>query len=70
LTHYRQGGDRAEFYRGIFRHNIRRSDKFRTGGRANILWLDGHVESLEETTGDDVSEEWYTGGIEQTWGWG
>jgi len=70
LTHYRQGGDRAEFYRGIFRHNIRKSDAFRTGGRANILWLDGHVESLEETTGDDVPEDWYTGGIEQTGGWG
>ncbi len=70
LTHYRQGGDRAEFYRGIFRHSIRERGDFRTGGRANILWLDGHVEPLEETTGDDVPEVWYTGGIEQTWGLG
>lgn len=67
LKHYRRGGMRAEFYRGIFRHNIRKSDDFETGGRANILWLDGHVESLEETTGDDVPEQWYTGGIEQDW---
>ena len=65
LTHYRRGGSRAKFYRGIFRHSIRRNDDFVTGGRANILWLDGHVSSLEETTGDDVPEEWYTAGIEQ-----
>jgi prepilin-type N-terminal cleavage/methylation domain-containing protein/prepilin-type processing-associated H-X9-DG protein len=61
LRHYRQGGHRQEHYRGIFRHNIRASDPFRTGGRANILWLDGHVSSLEETTGDDVPKRWYTG---------
>lgn len=68
LTHYRQGGGRAQFYRGIFRHSIRHSDAFKTGGRANILWLDGHVEPIEETTGDNVPEVWYTGGIEQDWG--
>jgi prepilin-type N-terminal cleavage/methylation domain-containing protein/prepilin-type processing-associated H-X9-DG protein len=61
LTQYRAGGTREEFYRGIFRHHIRYSEPFRTGGRANILWLDGHVSSLEETTGDDVPERWYTG---------
>ena len=61
LTHYREGGHRARFYRGIFRHNIRANQPFRTGGRANILWLDGHVEPLEETTGDNVPEWWYTG---------
>jgi len=61
LTHYREGGHRARFYRDIFRHNIRRSDDFRTGGRANILWLDSHVSSLEETTGDNVPKRWYTG---------
>ena len=61
LTHYRQGGGRARFYRGIFRHNIRANDAFRTEGRANILWLDGHVSVLQETTGDDVPEWWYTG---------
>jgi prepilin-type N-terminal cleavage/methylation domain-containing protein/prepilin-type processing-associated H-X9-DG protein len=61
LTHYRQGGSRARFYRDIFRHNIRKSDDFKTGGRANILWLDGHVSILEETTGDNVPKRWYTG---------
>jgi prepilin-type N-terminal cleavage/methylation domain-containing protein/prepilin-type processing-associated H-X9-DG protein len=61
LTAYRQGGNRFAQYRQIFRHNIRYSDADRTGGRANILWLDGHVSALEETTGDDVPLRWYTG---------
>jgi len=61
LTDYRQGGHRAKYYRDIFRHNIRANEPFRTGGRANVLWLDGHVSSLEETTGDDVPKRWYTG---------
>ena len=61
LTSYRRGGSRFFSYRQIFRHNIRFSDDDRTGGRANILWLDGHVTPLEETTGDDVPLRWYTG---------
>ena len=61
LTHYRSGGGRFAQYRQIFRHNIRYGDDGRTGGRANILWLDGHVSALEETTGDDVPLRWYTG---------
>jgi prepilin-type processing-associated H-X9-DG protein len=61
LTHYRQGGSRARFYFGIFRHNKRANEQFRTGGRANVLWLDGHVSAIEETTGDDVPKWWYTG---------
>jgi len=61
LTHYRRGGGRFFSYRQIFRHNIRYGDDDRTGGRANILWLDGHVTHLEETTGDDVRLRWYTG---------
>jgi len=61
LTDYREGGRRAKYYRDIFRHNIRANEPFRTGGRANVLWLDGHVSSLEETTGDDVPKRWYTG---------
>ena len=60
VTHYREGGHRARFYHGIFRHNKRINEPFRTGGRANILWLDTHVEPLEETTGDDVPEWYYT----------
>jgi len=61
LTSYRQGGSRAFSYRQIFRHNIRYNQPYKTGGRANILWLDGHVSFLEETTGDDVRRRWYTG---------
>jgi len=61
LTSYRRGGSRFFSYRQIFRHNIRYADDDRTGGRANILWLDAHVTHLEETTGDDVPSRWYTG---------
>lgn len=61
LTDYREGGHRAKYYRDIFRHNIRANEPFRTGGRANVLWLDGHVSSIEETTGDDILKRWYTG---------
>jgi len=62
LTDYRQGGGRrSAYYRGIFRHNIRAHGPFRTGGRANVLWLDGHVSPIEETTGDNVPKRWYTG---------
>ena len=59
LTHYRAGGGRRNWYRGIFRHNVRSGDEFRTGGSLNILWLDSHVTSLNETTGDDVLKRWY-----------
>ena len=54
LTDYRNGGRRQNYYRDIFRHNIRRHEDFRTGGSLNVLWLDGHVSSIEETTGDDA----------------
>jgi prepilin-type processing-associated H-X9-DG protein len=63
LTSYRKslGGSRWFSYRQIFRHNIRFYEPEKTGGRTNILWLDGHVSSLEETTGDDVPLRWFTG---------
>jgi prepilin-type N-terminal cleavage/methylation domain-containing protein/prepilin-type processing-associated H-X9-DG protein len=61
LTGYREGGFREEWYRGIFRHAIKFSDDFRTGGYANVLWLDGHVSLIQETTGDNVRKFWYTG---------
>jgi prepilin-type N-terminal cleavage/methylation domain-containing protein/prepilin-type processing-associated H-X9-DG protein len=61
LTSYRKGGSRYFSYRQIFRHNIRYADADRTGGRTNILWLDGHVTFLNETTGDDCELRWYTG---------
>ena len=59
LSHYRQGGGRANWYRGIFRHNIRSSEPFETGGRMNVLWLDSHVSSLDETTGDGITKRQY-----------
>ena len=61
VTQYRQGGSRFFVYRQIFRHNIRYADPDRTGGRLNIVWLDSHVSTLNETTGDDVPLRWYTG---------
>ena len=61
LTGYRQGGSRSYSYRQIFRHNIRYADDYKTGGRLNVLWLDGHVTNIDETTGDDVPLSWYTG---------
>ena len=63
LAHYRPGPDenpqRSPTYRGIFRHAIKYNDDYRTGGKANILWLDGHVTWLWETLGDDVPKKWY-----------
>lgn len=59
LTHYRQGGGRANWYRGIFRHSIRKNDDWETQGKLNILWLDGHVTVLNETLGEDVQQRWY-----------
>jgi len=61
LKHYTEG-DRSNFYRGIFRHSTNRSDPFRTGGRANVLWLDMHVSALEESDIMDDLEgkaRWY-----------
>jgi prepilin-type N-terminal cleavage/methylation domain-containing protein/prepilin-type processing-associated H-X9-DG protein len=61
LTSYRQGGSRSNTYRQIFRHKIRKGDPYETGGRTNVLWLDGRVTELFETTGDDVPLRYYTG---------
>ncbi|MHC4501522.1 MAG: type II secretion system protein [Planctomycetota bacterium] len=61
LTSYRQGGSRSYAYRQIFRHNVRRPDPFETGGRTNVLWVDGHVSAIEETTGDNIPLAYYTG---------
>ena len=56
LAHYRPGPDenpqRSPSYRGIFRHAIRHNDEFRTGGKAGVLWLDGHVSWIQETLGE------------------
>jgi len=59
LTHYRQGGGRADWYRGIFRHSIRSNKPFETGGRMNVLWLDQHVSIIEETTGDNIPKRYF-----------
>ena len=59
LTHYRQGGSRTNWYRGIFRHNVRGGDDFRTNGSLNVLWLDAHTSSIRETTGEGVYKRWY-----------
>jgi len=48
LTHYLEGRGREDWYRGIFRHNVRLQEPWRTGGRANVLWLDNHVSVVEE----------------------
>jgi len=48
LDHY-TAGDRTAWYRAIWRHNTTRGSAKRTGGRCNILWLDQHVNFIEET---------------------
>jgi len=32
-------------------------------GRANNVWLDGHVSAIEESLGEDVQVRWYTGNL-------
>ncbi len=62
LSHYRPGSStsaRQEHYRGIFRHNIRKSGEYETGGRASVLWLDGQVSSIDETTGENIPNRYY-----------
>ena len=63
LTHYRTGS-RRDAYRFIWRHAVKfykEDEPIMTGGKAGILWLDGHVSWLWETTGDNVPESWFTG---------
>ena len=60
LSHYRPpNGDRREWYRGIFRHNIRGSRRDSTGGTLNTLWLDNHVSRIRETFGKDIPNRYY-----------
>ena len=55
LTKWRPGGDGAELVPNavyeFYRHNH----------RSNVLWLDGHVTTIGESTGGDVPSIWYTG---------
>ena len=59
LSHYRQGGGRSNWYRGIFRHGMTNGGDFETGGKLNCLWMDGHVTSIRETMGEDIPERYY-----------
>jgi len=60
LTHYRQGGGRAAWYRGIFRHSVKNhSNDFETGGELNCLWLDGNVTTIRETNGENIPKRMY-----------
>ena len=60
LTHYREGGGRSNWYRGIFRHSpTNTGDDFETGGKLNCLWLDGHVTTIKETTGEEIPKRMY-----------
>ncbi|MDB5326201.1 MAG: N-terminal cleavage protein [Phycisphaerales bacterium] len=53
LTQYRPGG--TEY--GNITTGVR--EYFRHRGQSNILWLDGHVESLSETLGKEIPSTWY-----------
>jgi prepilin-type N-terminal cleavage/methylation domain-containing protein/prepilin-type processing-associated H-X9-DG protein len=60
LSHYRQGGGREAWYRGIFRHSVKNhGDDFETGGELNCLWLDGHVTTIKETLGEEIPKRMY-----------
>ncbi len=60
VVQYRTG-NRRQYYRSLYRHSTRFPDDDKTGGKANILWLDGHVSALAESWGHDVRVRWYTG---------
>jgi prepilin-type N-terminal cleavage/methylation domain-containing protein/prepilin-type processing-associated H-X9-DG protein len=69
------GGDRLNLYTNIFRHNKRspswddpanavaRAPIINTtpNGLANCLFLDGHADGINETTGENINMSWYTG---------
>ena len=60
FTHYREGGGRSNWYRGIFRHSTKNTgDDFETGGELNCLWLDGHVTAIRETLGENIPKRMY-----------
>ena len=59
LSHYREGGGRSGYYRGIFRHSTNVNKDFETGGRLNCLWMDGHVSSIKETMGTEIPKRYY-----------
>jgi len=66
LSHYdaKKGGSRDDWYRAIWRHNTTRGSEVRTGGRCNILWLDQHVNFIEES---DIMDKIPPAGGEIRW---
>ena len=38
---------------------------YRHSDKCNTIWLDGHVDSIEESDGSDVKVSWYVGGDKQ-----
>lgn len=73
LRDYRDGS-RKEYYWAIFRHSkksrsldapgdpVRRANILANpNGQSNTLWLDGSVSQMDETTGENVRQSWYTG---------
>ena len=72
--HAYRDGFRNEYYWAIFRHSkkspsldapgdpVRRANILANpNGQSNTLWLDGSVSGMDETTGENVNEHWYTG---------
>lgn len=74
LTHYRSG-DRQAYYGGIFRHSKKNRswddpaqlaarlpliDK-NPNGNVNVLFVDGSVDKILETTGQNISHNMYSG---------
>jgi len=59
FAHYREGGGRWTWYRGIFRHSVKSASDYETGGKLNCLWLDGHVTTINETLGEEIPKRWY-----------
>ena len=56
---YREGGTRWRYYRGIFRHSVKPTGDYETGGKLNCLWVDGHVTTIKETLGVEIPKRWY-----------
>jgi prepilin-type N-terminal cleavage/methylation domain-containing protein/prepilin-type processing-associated H-X9-DG protein len=54
LPQWRNGGTNGLFPEGV-------QECFRHRGASVTAWLDGHASEIEETTGEDVPWNWYTG---------
>jgi len=58
LTQWRPGSSLVDSY---WRGYDTVGECFRHARAADICWLDGHVSTIKETTGEDVPTSWYTG---------